>query len=737
MITTCAILFGGALATAVFVKDRFGHISSSIIKLEGNKYLDTFKYYLEARKLAKVFGTPSNGQLSEFAEAIPVLLYHGILDKPTDVDVSQDDFKEQMFALKQAGWQTISLSDFYLFMGGEKKLPEKSFLLTFDDGTKSSYYRADPILKVLNYRAVSFVITKYSIGDGSGGRYYLSEQELKRMIESGRWDIQSHSKDAHNFYTIDSKGTQGHFLSNRIWLESEKRLETNEEFLQRTQNDLLAAKYDIESRLGTKVISFAFPFGDFGQNTPDNNFTEFTIVNETLSIYPMAFYQTWFSEGEIFNHPNSQARSFMIKRLEILAGMNAQAVLHKLSNHQPKHLPFHKEEFGEEWTHSWGNVISGETLTLKATISDKGALTFLAGSVLFKDYGFFARVDQKPEDEVSLLVRFKDGNNYLSCDFKGDFILVSERFNGKNRTIIGQEHNVSLPNNNLWLGARINGDTLDCLIGDKVVAKGVSVNPKLESGGVGFKLWSPTASEATLLIKEVAVAEANQIAALVSLPSYSLKPTERESEKVVANLTVTNNMFEASTKAVSNGGSDSPVLYETVGTNIQGVWQSIYGKIFMLDDTFHIGAGDLNKASLAVLHGSDGLVNYKMTATVDWFKGESFGLVTRYKDSENYASCDYSFDGAYVGLYLLSGGKSVLLGRSPRLPIPYIEPWRNRAFSVAVSGNDIKCLVGEDVILQYSIPSMQKNGGIGFSTWDRNNGNTDIAVKSIAIEEIK
>ena len=82
-----------------------------------------------------------NQDTDAIALSVPVLVYHGISDEPYKEDVLLSDFEKQMFTLKNAGYQTITLEDFYEFMQGEKELPEKSFLLTFDDGIKSSYYK--------------------------------------------------------------------------------------------------------------------------------------------------------------------------------------------------------------------------------------------------------------------------------------------------------------------------------------------------------------------------------------------------------------------------------------------------------------------------------------------------------------------------------------------------------------------------------------------------------------------
>src|SRR5688572_19967034 len=79
-------------------------------------------------------------------KGIPVLLYHGIVRKPDRFNMTMEVFKDQMFALKRAGYRTVTLHDFQSFMRGEMELPAKSFLLTFDDGRADSYEGAEPIL---------------------------------------------------------------------------------------------------------------------------------------------------------------------------------------------------------------------------------------------------------------------------------------------------------------------------------------------------------------------------------------------------------------------------------------------------------------------------------------------------------------------------------------------------------------------------------------------------------------
>ena len=106
---------------------------TALVSHRADDYLNSEKYLAVASGILMNndnLGYPSvNQQEQNLAETIPVLLYHGIIDKPDGTNVLLENFKDQMFALKKTGWQTVSIEDFYAFMQGKKELSEKSFLL--------------------------------------------------------------------------------------------------------------------------------------------------------------------------------------------------------------------------------------------------------------------------------------------------------------------------------------------------------------------------------------------------------------------------------------------------------------------------------------------------------------------------------------------------------------------------------------------------------------------------------
>lgn len=447
-------------------------------------------------------------QIISKADSIPVLLYHGIIENPDGSNILLKDFKDQMFALKKAGWQTISIEDFYAFMRGEKQVPDKSFLLTFDDGRKDSYYPVDPILKVLDYNAVTFIITKYSVGDGSGSNYYLSKNELKRMIKSGRWEIEAHTREGHDIYKISQNGERGHYYTNKLWLDNENRLETEEEFMGRIKSDFISAKSDVERELGVKVMSFAFPFGDFGQNSVNFPEAKPIVLDFVKSVYPMSFYQVWPGKGFSFNYPNED---MLIKRIDVKADWSAEALLTLLDAGKEKSLSYSDNfERYNGWIKSWGNLtFENNSMVLSATDLNNSGFVFLDGSRLWKNYSFSAKIDWLKGRNVSLLVRYKDNENYAVCNFSDGEVRIEQRLNNKNRVMVEvkQDFNFNESKNDLNLKIKVNKDKIECFLNDEIVAYAYYLSPVLSNGGIGFKTWDPQTNNSELIIKEISVEE--------------------------------------------------------------------------------------------------------------------------------------------------------------------------------------------------------------------------------------
>ena len=93
---------------------------------------------------------------------IPVFMYHDIImdeyyqDKPDTISLSV--FEKQLKYLKDNNYKTLTLDELYDWKVNNKSIPEKSVVLTFDDGFYSFHYLVEPLLEKYNMHASCFII---------------------------------------------------------------------------------------------------------------------------------------------------------------------------------------------------------------------------------------------------------------------------------------------------------------------------------------------------------------------------------------------------------------------------------------------------------------------------------------------------------------------------------------------------------------------------------------------------
>jgi len=453
------------------------------------------KYVNEQELLSeiKAMGIEKNAVLQGATNTVPIINYHGITPLPTSGSVTVQQFKEQMLALKKAGYNTVKLNDFYLFMQGKKRLPEKSFLITFDDGRKDSYYNSYYVLKDLNYTAVMFVIAYYSIETKS--QYYLSLDELKQMDASGIWEIQEHAFKGHGQIIRAPDGDLGSFYGNKEWLAGQNRLETDSEYEARIKADLDAGKALLEKEFRKPVYAFALPFGDYGQNTSnDPNLS--TILSDILKQrFSIVFYQYKPSADVDYraNYNDKSQDFYFAVRNSVSSDYSAGDLLGLVNASQERSLPY-IETFSNShnWVRSWGAGFEAKNKLVISAETGKTALAYIDGSYLWKDYVFSATSRNDLNIESSLVVRFKDSFNYAVCNFTNERVFI-ELVSNNRHSIIAQRNFTGLENSPLYgssvFGAKAFGDSIECLLNGNAVLD-VNSAGLPPNGGAGIKFGS-------------------------------------------------------------------------------------------------------------------------------------------------------------------------------------------------------------------------------------------------------
>jgi len=171
-------------------------------------------------------------------QTIPILAYHRVSRKFTGkMSVSIEMFDEQMSYLKRNDYRVITLSEMIPFLRGERPIPRRAVIITFDDGHHTIYQNAFPILKKYGFPATLFVYSDYI---NKGG---LTWRQIDEMTSSGLISLQSHSKSHTN-------------LAIRLDDEDEARYHS------RVLQEIVLPPELMEKRVAARVFGYAYPYGD-------------------------------------------------------------------------------------------------------------------------------------------------------------------------------------------------------------------------------------------------------------------------------------------------------------------------------------------------------------------------------------------------------------------------------------------------------------------------------------------
>lgn len=135
-------------------------------------------------------GTFSPIPVPQHKTRVAILGYHDFSKTlpATEMRINTNTFRSQMQALKTAGVPVISMKEFLDWKLGDRQLPEKCVMITIDDGWKSVYTDAYPILKETGFPFTIFPYTKFITGRGSS----MSPSQTQEMLNNGA-TLGSHS----------------------------------------------------------------------------------------------------------------------------------------------------------------------------------------------------------------------------------------------------------------------------------------------------------------------------------------------------------------------------------------------------------------------------------------------------------------------------------------------------------------------------------------------------------------
>lgn len=171
-----------------------------------------------------------------------------------DTEMTPEMFEAQMKELKDKNISVIGLQDLLAWKRGEKNIPPRSAVITFDDGWKSQYEVGWPIMKKYGYPLTLFLYTEGVRGMKYGGGAAMSWEMLAEMRDAGV-DIQAHSAT--------------HQDLRKAYDKVQKKRLNPEEYQQWLTAEVIGSKQLLEQKLGIRVNSFAVPFGYINDQVRD------------------------------------------------------------------------------------------------------------------------------------------------------------------------------------------------------------------------------------------------------------------------------------------------------------------------------------------------------------------------------------------------------------------------------------------------------------------------------------
>ncbi len=178
-------------------------------------------------------------------DAVPVFCYH-VIDEPT--------FRADLTFLTDNGYHTLTAEALLDHLEQRQSAPANSVVLSFDDGQRTLYDTAFPLLKEFNHKAVAFVcpgLHRDQDADDDTARDLCDWQQINEMHASGHVDFQPHTH-SHRYLPTWPTPLPLAGVDDAV---TQRRRPSEVPF----KDDLNQAKQELDQRLGKNSRHLAFP----------------------------------------------------------------------------------------------------------------------------------------------------------------------------------------------------------------------------------------------------------------------------------------------------------------------------------------------------------------------------------------------------------------------------------------------------------------------------------------------
>ena len=215
-------------------------------------------HYALAAVAARVLETYQAARMRKASPGfIPVLMYHKIPDAPLatkhQIYVTKDHFEKHLAYFRQRKLTPITFVDYLRYANGDYPLsdfPDRPVILTFDDGYTDNFTNLLPLMRQYGYRGVLYLLGDFAIRynrwdadfDPTEPRSEIMDLAQKQAFVAAGWEIGAH--------------TMSHPKLTELPLPE-------------AAAEIQRSKAELETALQTKIVSFAYPFGNLTEAMKD------------------------------------------------------------------------------------------------------------------------------------------------------------------------------------------------------------------------------------------------------------------------------------------------------------------------------------------------------------------------------------------------------------------------------------------------------------------------------------
>ena len=179
---------------------------------------------------------------------LPILCYHQFTHEEHashQLELAARNFEQQLAYLVDNGYQTLTMADVEAILARGEPIPDKAVVLTIDDGYRSVYDVAWPLLQRYQARATLFIYP-----DFIGGGKALNWDHLREMAGSGLIEVESHGKSHASLSRLPGDHSETAYRA-------------------RLQEEINAPRPLFQRELGAPPVYLSYPYGNSSETAAD------------------------------------------------------------------------------------------------------------------------------------------------------------------------------------------------------------------------------------------------------------------------------------------------------------------------------------------------------------------------------------------------------------------------------------------------------------------------------------